>query len=308
MKTWPEILAECEQLLSKADEKSSSEERPARCPRRPEAAFRIELRENPSGNTSLESILGGIPEMVPTVVYSVTTRLSSRSLLPEKDEQPIGLVTRRPRREDVYVFYRDRDASLVLYTLRDEFRSKVILVPLQGDDVVRQAKLGEDVCRIEFSKLKTGSYLVASFSMVNLDALQRRALELKAQGLYREALALLEENLEMEPEDFLAWTRKGYLLRAMHRPDEAMAAVLEALRINPACAFSWRARGALLRDMCKHQEGLNCYLRSLELDPTDFLCWQNKGNALTALGKEAQAQEAYAKANAVRELYPEEKH
>jgi Flp pilus assembly protein TadD len=308
MKTWPEILVECQQLLSETVEKGPDNERSARCPRHPEAAFRIKLRENAGGGMDLESIFGGIPKIVPTVVHSVTTQLSSRWLPPEKNEQPIGLVTRRPRREDVYVFYNNREASLVLYTLPEEFQSKVIVVPLQGDDIVRQAKLGENVGRIEFSKLKPGSYLVASFSMVDLDALQRQALVLRAQGRYSEALALLEENLELEPADFLAWTRKGYVLRAMDLPDEAMAAVLEALRINPECAFAWRARGALLRDAGKHQEGLNCYLRSLELDPTDFLCWQNKSNALRALGRKGEAQEAYAKANEVRELYPEEKH
>jgi len=84
--------------------------------------------------------------------------------------------------------------------------------------------------------------------------------------------------------------------------------VRKALRMNPECALAWRAKGALLRDAAKHQDGLDCYLRSLELDPTDFLCWQNKGNALTTLNRIEEAQGAYAEAERVKELYPQERY
>jgi tetratricopeptide (TPR) repeat protein len=84
--------------------------------------------------------------------------------------------------------------------------------------------------------------------------------------------------------------------------------VEQALKVNPECALAWRAKGALLRDAAQHQEGLDCYLRSLQLDPTDFLCWQNKGNALTALDRTEEATEAYAEAERVKELYPEERY
>jgi len=308
MNAWPEILADCERLLSEMDEQGSNDQRLPRRPSRPEAAFRFKLREEADGSTSLESIVGGIPKLVTSMVHTAAARLSVQWLPQGGKEAPIGVVMRRPRREDLYVFYCACDASLVVYTLPEGFQSKLILVPLEGDDVIRQATLGENVCRIEFSKLQASNYLVASFSMVDLDALQRQALLLRKRGMHTEALALHEETLELEPKHFLAWTRKGYALRAMDRPDEAMAAVEEALKINSKFAFAWRAKGALLRDAGENQQGLNCYLRSLELDSTDFLCWQNKGNALMALGREAEAQQAYAEANKVRELYPEEKH
>ena len=115
MKAWPEILEECKRHLSEAAEKGSSGERLHHCAR-PEAAFRIKLRENPGGSKSLESVVGGIPKIVTSTVHSVTRLLSSCWLPPEKSEQPIGVLTRGPRREDLYVFYRECDASLVLYT------------------------------------------------------------------------------------------------------------------------------------------------------------------------------------------------
>ncbi len=78
--------------------------------------------------------------------------------------------------------------------------------------------------------------------------------------------------------------------------------------MNPECALAWRAKGALLRDADKDEEGLDCYLRSLQLDPTDFLCWQNKGNALMTLNRIEEAKEAYAEAERVRKLVPEERY
>jgi len=308
MNAWPEILTDCERLLSEMDEQASSGQRLPRRPSRPEAAFRFKLREEADGSTSLENIVGGIPELVTSIVHTSAARPSVQWLPPGGKEEPIGVVMRRPRREDLYVFYCACEARLVVYTLPEEVQSKLILLSLQGDDVIQRATLGENVCRIEFSKLKPGSYLVASFSTIDLDALQREAQLLRTRGRYARALALHEETLELEPKHFLAWTRKGYALRAMNRPDEAMAAVEEALKVNPEFAFAWRAKGALLRDAGESQEGLNCYLRSLELDATDFLCWRNKGNALMALGRQTEAQEAYAKADEVRELYPEERH
>jgi tetratricopeptide (TPR) repeat protein len=215
---------------------------------------------------------------------------------------------RRTRREDLYVFYRACDASLVLYTLPEKNQSKVMIVPTKDGTSIRQATLGGNMCRIAFSALAPGRYLVASFSMVSADNLHLEAQLLRKQGMYDKALTLIEEVLELNPENFEAWTRKGCLLRLLGRRDEAMIAVRKALTINNKCALAWRVKGALLRDADKDQQGLNCYLRSLQLDPTDFLCWQNKGNALTTLNRIEEAKEAHAEAERVKQLYPEERY
>ena len=215
---------------------------------------------------------------------------------------------RRARREDLYLFYRACDASLVLYTLPEKRQSNVMVVPLEDNTAIRQATLGGNVCRIAFPALTPGKYLVASFSMISADALHRQAQLLREQGMHAKALILIEDALELDPEHFEAWTRKGILLRQMGCRDDAMVAVEKALKVNPEYALAWRAKGAVLRDAAKHQEGLDCYLRSLQLDPTDFLCWQNKGNALSALDRTQEAKEAYAEAERVKKLYPEERY
>lgn len=308
MKTWPKILVDCDRLLSPADDNTATDKRPPQRRAPPEAAFRITLRrnENAGSGAGLE-VMGGIPKIVACVVHRITPQPHAH-WLPDEEERPVGVVMRRARREDLYLFYRAGDSSLVLCTLPEKHQSKVMVVPLENSTAVRQAILGGNVCRIAFSALAPGRYLVVSFSMVRADELHREALLLRKQGMYGDALTLIEEVLELDPEDFEAWTRKGCLLRAMGRRDEAMVAVKKALGMNPECALAWRAKGALLRDADKDEEGLDCYLRSLQLDPTDFLCWQNKGNALMTLNRIEEAKEAYAEAERVRKLVPEERY
>ena len=212
------------------------------------------------------------------------------------------------RREDLFVFYSRRDASLVLQFLPGDRQSKITLLPVEGKRAARSGTLGGGMDRIEFTDLRPGSYLVVSFCLVDLEALKERAIQLRHGHRYDEALALLEEALEVDPRNYMALTRKGCVLRGMGQSEEAKAAVEEALQVEPECALAWRAKGALLRDDSKHQEGLDCYLRSLQLDPTDHLCWENKGNALLALGRDTEAVEAYAIAKDVKKLHPEERY
>jgi tetratricopeptide (TPR) repeat protein len=308
MNSWTKILADCVRLLPPADDGVATDKRSRRRCARPEAAFRITLRRNSASRTGLERILGGIPRIVTCVVHPVASHPQAYRLQPDEEEWPVGIVMRRARREDLYVFYRASDASLVVYTLPEKYQSTVMVAPLEDGGAIRQARLGGKVCRVAFSELTPGRYLVASFSMVSARELHRQVLLLRKHGRYDNALSVIEEVLEFDPEDFEAWTRKGCLLRLMGNREEAMVAVEKALSMNAECALAWRARGALLRDDGQHQEGLDCYLRSLQLDPTDFLCWENKGNALTALDRMGEAAEAYAEAARVRGLYPEEKY
>jgi hypothetical protein len=305
---WPGILANCQQLLATTREREAGNVPVPHRRIRPEAAFRITLARSDNCETAVKHLVGGIPGRISCAVHCVAPRLSANWRPPDPAEQPIGVLIRGRRREDLFLFYRARDAGLVFYTLPDEFESRLMLVPLQDGGRIKQISLRGNALRGEFSALEPGSYLVISFALIDFDALQREALVLREEGNHPAALALLEQVLEADPEDFLALTRKAFVLRAFNRSKDAMAAVEQALRIEPKFALAWRAKGALLRDDSQHRAGLECYVRSLALDPCDYLCWENKGNALMALGRATEAREAYAEAEEVKEHYPEPKY
>lgn len=104
MKAWPKILADCDRMLSPAEDRIATDKRPPQRRARPEAAFRITLHRNAEGGTGLESILGGIPEIVDCAVHPVTEQLRARWLQPDEKERPLGVVMRRSHREDLYLF------------------------------------------------------------------------------------------------------------------------------------------------------------------------------------------------------------
>jgi hypothetical protein len=304
---WPELLAECSrQMIQTAG--GADGERRGRQQDRPEVAFRVRLQTSADCRTELADVIGGIPEILSSNVHTVASSSYLHRLPSEAEAQHVAVAMRGSRRGDLHVFYRRSDSSLILRVLPENSESRVMLVALAGDAAIRQATLGGRVNRVEFCNLQPGSYLVVSFSLVDLEALQAEALSLCTEGEFAQALVLLEEVVETDTNDFLGWARKGYVLRRMGLADKAMNAVEEALRINPSCALAWRFKGAILRDGDKHQEGLECYLRSIELDPNDHLCWENKGNALFALGRREEGQEAYAQAAKVKELHPKDRY
>jgi tetratricopeptide (TPR) repeat protein len=304
---WPELLGECSRQMIKTAGGADGDCR-RRQQIRPEVAFCVGLHASAGGRAELADIINGIPEILSSNVHTVAHSSYLHRLPSEAGAQHVAVAMRSSRREDLHVFYRRSDSSLILHALPEDAESRVMLVALAGDAAIRQATLGGRVSRVEFCNLEPGSYLVISFSLVDLDALQAEALSLYTEGKFAEALVRLEEVLETDTNDFLGWARKGYVLRRMGLADKAMDAVEEALRINPGCALAWRFKGAILRDGNKHQEGLECYLRSIELNPTDHLCWENKGNALSALGRREEARGAYAQAAKVKELHPENRY
>jgi hypothetical protein len=305
--SWPELLGEYSRQMIQTAVGAG-----AGCRRRqqvsPEVAFCVELHVSAGGSAELADIISGIPEILSSKVRPIARSCYLHRLPSEAGAQHVAVAMRGSRREDVHVFYRRSDSSLILRALPENAESRVMLVALAGDLTIRQATLGGRMSRVEFCNLQPGSYLVVSFSLVDFDTLQAEALSLYKEGEFAEALVLLEEVLETDTNDFLGWARKGYVLRRMGLADKAMDAIEEALRINPSCALAWRFKGAILRDRDKHQEGLECYLRSIELDPNDHLCWENKGNALFALGRREEGQEAYAQAAKVKELHPEDRY
>ncbi len=274
----------------------------------PELAFRFTLKRGSSGSIDLSEIVGGIPGVVPGTLEPMTSRFQVDRANLERDEEPVAVVFRGTCREDLHVFYSRSKAELSLQHLPDTRESKIVLLPVSNKKPMQSGELPGRTNRIAFSSLPPGSYLLVAFPIIDAEALQQRALQLRDSCHFDEALVLLEEALEAEPNHALAWTRKATTLRRMGRHEEAMAAAEKALHADPECALAWRAKGALLRDGCKHQEGLDCYLRSLQLDPSDHLCWENKGNALMTLGRVEEANDAYAMGEQVKLLHPEERY
>lgn len=116
-----------------------------------------------------------------------------------------------------------------------------------------------------------------------------KGLSLKRLGRPMEALASLDQALELRPQLEEAMNNKGNVLLQLGRPEEAMACYNRVLETSPGDAAAWSNKGATLHQSGRYEEGLVCFDRALEFAPLNAEFWANKGLALRALGHEEDA-------------------
>lgn len=87
------------------------------------------------------------------------------------------------------------------------------------------------------------------------------------EGRLDEALLAYQQAIQADPNDPVAYRRKGYILNQLQRFEEALTALREAIRLDPSYAHSYVAQGEALSGLRRYQEALAAYQRALELDP-----------------------------------------
>ena len=157
----------------------------------------------------------------------------------------------------------------------------------------------------------------------------------EANESLEKALDYLDQVLEIYPENAGAWLNKSFILRWMGRTGEALDAVDRAVELNPEnIDFRWQ-RAELLSMLGRYNESdkafdetiemipanssrklaevwtfkginfigqnnsekaLKAFEKVTELDPQEPAGWLYKGEVLKALGRQAEAEEAHARA------------
>jgi tetratricopeptide (TPR) repeat protein len=122
----------------------------------------------------------------------------------------------------------------------------------------------------------------------------------ESDKFYSEALELYNTSIETEKstEDLVeAWLSKGFILQAQGKYEDAVKALGNATDADPMNGLAWKVKGVLLwRELKEYDDAVNAFDKALQINPKDPLTWMNKGDALKALGRQAEADEAYAKA------------
>ncbi len=117
---------------------------------------------------------------------------------------------------------------------------------------------------------------------------------------YSKALELSDTTIETTnstQELTEAWLSKGFILQDQGKYEDAVKALGNATDADPKNEMAWKVKGVLLwRELKKYNEAVDAFDKALQINPKDPLTWMNKGDALKALGRQAEADEAYAKA------------
>lgn len=127
------------------------------------------------------------------------------------------------------------------------------------------------------------------------------------------AVELLERLLAINPDDAIAWYKKGNIMSSLGRYDEAIACydraietaprtvdvwksrggsingVIGAVRADKVEAEAWNSKGLVLKASGRFTEALVCYERTLAVDSRRADVWCNKGAVFHGQGRPDEA-------------------
>lgn len=107
-----------------------------------------------------------------------------------------------------------------------------------------------------------------------------RAQQLFQAQNYDEAFKLVEQVLQVMPNNLPALILQGQLLGTAGRYSEAQQTIEHILQLDPNNAMGWSMRAVILSNLGQHQQALNAVERSLELDAQNPETYAIKNNIM----------------------------
>jgi tetratricopeptide (TPR) repeat protein len=108
---------------------------------------------------------------------------------------------------------------------------------------------------------------VVSTAITRLDRL-RKELDIAVSGEdFDLAFQVINDMLDIDPENAQFWNSKGVLLAKVDRLEEALVSFDRSLELDPDEPKTWYSKGCVLMDGGEHRLALACLYKSLDLDP-----------------------------------------
>ena len=135
------------------------------------------------------------------------------------------------------------------------------------------------------------------------DILRIKSIVTALQFDHAGALRLIDEVIALVPDDGVAHSNRGNILKELHRHEEALDSFNKAIELLPAYAEAYSNKGNVLQELQRYEEALDWYDRALALQPEYAEAYSNKGNALEWLRRHDEAMENYDRAIAINPQY-----
>jgi tetratricopeptide (TPR) repeat protein len=113
------------------------------------------------------------------------------------------------------------------------------------------------------------------------------------------ALNLINQAIALAPNNGVAHSNKGNILKNLGRYAEALCSFDEAIKLLPNYAEPYNNKGNVLQDLRRYEESLVWYDKAIALQPDYVDAYGNKGNALEWLRRPDEAICNYDKATAI---------
>ena len=88
-----------------------------------------------------------------------------------------------------------------------------------------------------------------------VEYLSEKGLRLMFCDRYEEAIEYFDRAIELDPECFDAWIRRGDTLYRLGRHEKAIEALDKAIELRPGKAPPWNRKGQVLNALNRYEEG-----------------------------------------------------
>ena len=142
--------------------------------------------------------------------------------------------------------------------------------------------------------------LINFFSVLSVAASNPNAIEalnegaiFASEGNFEQAILQYNIAIELDPDFFEAFARKGEALIHVGNYTEALESFDKALYIKNDSAEIWLIRGYTLSELDRYNEALESYNESIRLNNSNKKAWYDKANTLGILGNYEEALQSY---------------
>ena len=120
---------------------------------------------------------------------------------------------------------------------------------------------------------------------------------------YIGALELIDQVIALTPDNGIAHSNRGNILKELKRFEEALESVDKCIKLDPSYVEAYINKGNVLQDLHRYDEALECYDRAIALQPNYPEAYSNKGNALELLHRHREAMECFDMATTINPQY-----
>ena len=120
---------------------------------------------------------------------------------------------------------------------------------------------------------------------------------------HEEAIESFDQALKVKPDYDQAWYSRGIALAKLGRYEEAIESFDQALKVKPDYDQAWYIRGIALALLGRYEEAIESFDQALKVKPDYDQAWDNRGVALYELGRYEEAIASYDEALKVKPDY-----
>ena len=118
--------------------------------------------------------------------------------------------------------------------------------------------------------------------------------------LYEEAIASFDKALAIKPDYYKAYYNRGIALSNLGRFSEALTSLDKALKIKPDYYRIWHTKGYVLNNLGNYIDAVLSFDKALKINEYDYLIWECRSIALLNLGRVDEANASLEKARKIK--------